>query len=186
LTDRDLESIISDAKILHREGFNCAEAVFWALTEYWGIDIPFAVATGLGGGVARSGGPCGALLGAIMAISAKVGREDPKDSKSKHECYRLGKEVMDTFVEVMGTSACKEIIGFVLGEEGGPERYNAGGFKEGKCQDAVVAAIAAAAAVFEKAAPPEAETDTQPMKAEEKVEDEPKEEEVEEKAQNEY
>lgn len=145
----DLEAILGDAKTLHNEGLNCSETVFWALTEYWGIDIPFSVATGLGGGVARSGGPCGALLGAILAVGAKVGRDDPKDSERKLECYRLGQEITEAFVEVMGTNLCKDIIGFTLSEEGGSEKYQAGGFKDGKCQDAVVAAIVAGAKVFE-------------------------------------
>mgnify|MGYP000895455666 CR=1 FL=1 len=172
----DLESILNDAKILHVEGLNCAETVFWALTKYWDIDIPFSVATGLGGGVARSGGPCGALLGAILAIGAKVGREDPADTDSKVECLRLGQEVTETFVEVMGSGACRDILDFLLGEEGGSEKYRAGGFKEGKCQDAVVAAIVAAAGVL-KQAPEEGEAEEFEAERDDELEEEPEEEE---------
>ncbi|MGI6642565.1 MAG: C-GCAxxG-C-C family protein [Bacillota bacterium] len=143
-----LQEIIGEAKGQYLAGLNCAEAAFWALAKHWEIDIPYSVATVLGGGVARGGGPCGALLGAMLAIGAKVGRKDPADEAAKAECYRLGQELTEVFTKVMGSSLCKDIIGFTLKEEGGKERYAAGGFKDGCCLNAVVAAISAASQIL--------------------------------------
>ena len=77
-----------------------------------------------------------------------MGRKDPADEAAKAECYRLGQELIEVFTKVMGSNLCKDIIGFTLKEEGGKERYAAGGFKDGCCLNAVVAAISAASQIL--------------------------------------
>jgi C_GCAxxG_C_C family probable redox protein len=144
-----LATILDETHVLHKKGYNCSEATAWALAKYWDLDLNVGSVTGLGGGIARSGETCGALTGAIVAMSTKVGRVDPADDAKKALCYRLGQLATEGFVKEMGTSACRSIIGFVLGEPGGPQKYAAGGFKEGKCQDAMDAAVKAAVAAVE-------------------------------------
>lgn len=140
----DMVELLESAHSLHMRGFNCAETVLWALSRYWGLEADVSIATGLGGGIARSGATCGAVLGAILAAGGLIRRREPEDEAGKARCYALGQRIMARFAEQMGTTSCRDIIGFVLGSEGGPERYAQGGFKEGKCRMAVEAAITSA------------------------------------------
>lgn len=144
---RDIESLLKEVDNLHMEGFNCAESVLWGLSKYWNLKISTSCATGLGGGVARSGSTCGAILGAIIALGVFVSRIDPKDQEGKLRCYDLGQELMKIFSKEMGSTFCKEIIGFVLASEGGIQKYAQGGFKQGKCRRAIITAIKAAITV---------------------------------------
>lgn len=148
-SDQRLHSVLDEAHSLHLQGFNCAETVVWALADYWGIQIPVSYATAFGGGIARSGATCGALTGAILAIGAFVGRTDPRDDEGKKQCYRLGQCTIRRFEEKMGTTLCGEIIGFILGEPGGAERYAASDLKDTKCKDAVTAAVLSAVEAVE-------------------------------------
>lgn len=45
----------------------------------------FKAATALGGGVARRGETCGALIGALMALGLAVGRERMEDTQQYHQ-----------------------------------------------------------------------------------------------------
>lgn len=144
-----LETIMEETRSLHKKGYNCSESVAWALSKYWDLDLNIGSVTGLGAGIARSGATCGALTGAIVALSARVGRVDPADDLKKGLCYKLGQLATEGFVKEMGTSLCKDIIGFVVGDPGGAEKYAAGGFKDGKCKDAIEVAVKAAIAAVE-------------------------------------
>jgi len=144
-----LEAIMEEHRSLHKKGYNCSESVAWALSKYWDLDLNIGSVTALGAGIARSGATCGALTGAVIALSTKVGRVDPTDDPKKVLCYKLGQLAIQGFVKEMGTSLCKDIIGFVVSEPGGAERYAAGGFKDGKCKDAIEVAIKAAIAAAE-------------------------------------
>lgn len=139
-----LDLLLDKARFMHQKGYNCAETVLWVLSSLWHLGSSTSCATGLGGGVARMGETCGALIGAILALGLKVGRVEPDDEAKKVACYRLGQETARRFASKMGSTQCKDLIGFVLGSEGGPQRYAAGGYKDGVCRNAVEAAVKAA------------------------------------------
>ena len=143
-----IADLIQRAHEVRLKGFNCAETTIWALGQYWNSDIKTAYGTGLGGGVARLGETCGALTGAIVALGAMVGRTDPADSQKKALCYRLGQEVARQFKDEMGTTQCKEIIGFVPVGEGVQERWSQA-FRAGNCGKAIEVAIRAGIRVME-------------------------------------
>ncbi len=145
-----LAILMDKAHFMHKKGYNCSETVAWALSGYWNLDISISAVTGLGGGIARLGATCGALTGAIVALGYKVGRVDPTDDAKKVLAYKLGQKVIDRFSAEMGKVACKDIIGFVLAEPGGAEKYAGGGFKDGRCKDAIDCAVKAAIAVWEE------------------------------------
>ena len=141
--------LMDKADVMHKRGYNCAETAVWALSSYWNLDLCTACVTGFGGGVARTGAVCGALAGAIAALGSKVGRVEPEDDAGKQLCYRLGQKVIERFRERVGSTDCKDIIGFVLADPGGAERYAAGGFKDGVCRDAIRTAVDAAIQAWE-------------------------------------
>ena len=57
-------------------GLYCAESVVMAIADAEGVESELLprVATGFGGGMARTGGACGALTGAIMGVGLALGR----------------------------------------------------------------------------------------------------------------
>ena len=69
----------------------------------------FRAGTALVGGVARRGETCGALTGAIMAVSCLVGREKFEDMAQYRKCLEEADRVWERFVEKIGHSLCKEI-----------------------------------------------------------------------------
>lgn len=156
-TPSSLGMLLEKAQFMHEKGFNCAETVVWALSSCWNLNMSTACATGFGGGIARTGATCGALTGAILALGSKAGRVEPSDDEKKTLCYSLGRQIINGFDRQMGTTLCREILGFVLSEEGGPEKYAQGGFKGGKCRDAIVAAVRAAIEVVDNLPEPEKE-----------------------------
>lgn len=144
-----IDILLEKAHFMHKKGYNCAETVLWTLSCYWHLNCSTSCATGFGGGVARMGETCGALTGAVLALGAKVGRTEPDDDGKKLACYRLGQDVVREFRAHLASTQCRDIIGFVLGSEGGGEKYAAGSFKDGKCKDAIEIAVKAAVHVAE-------------------------------------
>ncbi|HHY76611.1 MAG TPA: C_GCAxxG_C_C family protein [Firmicutes bacterium] len=143
-----IQDLLKKAHEIRLKGLNCAETTIWALGQYWNEDLKPCYGTGLGGGVARLGETCGALTGAIVAMSARVGRTDPADGEKKALCYRLGQEVAREFKEAMGTTQCREIIGFVPSGEGIQPQWSQQ-FRTGRCGKAIEVAIKAAIRAME-------------------------------------
>ena len=69
----------------------------------------FKAGSALAGGVARRGETCGALTGAIMAISCLVGREKLEDGEQYRKAMVVAGQVYDQFKEQVGHTLCCEI-----------------------------------------------------------------------------
>ena len=101
-----------------KQSFNCSQAVFTAFRQADKLDEKTALklSTIFGAGVACTGKElCGAVSGALMAISMKHGREDVKGVEAKLKTYELGKKFMLEFAKVHGSCICEEIIGINIG-----------------------------------------------------------------------
>jgi len=102
------------AKKYEMENGNCAQSVFQAVTESLGMenDVVFRAATGFADGIGLTGdGHCGALSGAVMAISYLFGRK-------KEEFHRRGKmmkalllcrQLENRFMEEYGVCRCHDL-----------------------------------------------------------------------------
>lgn len=91
----------------------CAQCVLRALIEN-GCAIPkdvFRAASGLAAGVGRQGETCGAVTGAILAMSALYGREFDHMDKTEARDYTfgLGYRFIDRFREKYGSIQCRDI-----------------------------------------------------------------------------
>ena len=97
------------------EGYLCAEAVLLAITESKGIqsDLIPKIATGFSTGIAKTGGLCGALIGAILAINIFTGRNSASESTRRN--YTQVKKLIHRFEQKYGPSSCKELLGCDLG-----------------------------------------------------------------------
>ncbi len=82
------------------------------------------IATGLGGGVARHGEVCGALIGAALALGLKYGRESGEDSAAKKDMYSRVDRLIRRFEEEFGSIRCRELTGCDLLTPEGARRFN--------------------------------------------------------------
>jgi C_GCAxxG_C_C family probable redox protein len=103
------ETIIN--KALHYfnvEGWNCAESVYMAIfQEYYKIDVTPKTVTAYGGGIARTGSICGAVNVAIMGISQKYGRTNPRTPfiKTQRPTIQFLNQIFDQY----GTINCSRL-----------------------------------------------------------------------------
>jgi C_GCAxxG_C_C family probable redox protein len=109
--------------------FGCAETAFIVLKGAYGLDEPLdsSAALALNGGVAYSGGPCGALTGAALAVGILAGRRIQDHRVAKRMAREIVAGVLAAFVAEHGSSDCRDLIGYDLRAEGSHDRFIASG-----------------------------------------------------------
>jgi C_GCAxxG_C_C family probable redox protein len=94
--------------------YGCAEVALVALQEFWGLSDPTdsSPAMALNGGVAYSGGPCGAITGAALALGrlAEVRCRDHREAKKV--ARTLVQRLMAGFREAHGATDCRDLTGY--------------------------------------------------------------------------
>ena len=111
-----------DAVAMHREGFNCAQAVLASCADLCGIDenTAKAVAGGFGGGL-RCGEACGAMCGGVMALGLAFPYVDKDDQIYKNLIATLTKKYTAAFGERYGCLACRDLQAAYGGNQICPE-----------------------------------------------------------------
>ena len=101
------------AKALFLEGYNCAQAVFGAFAEDFGLDLELAMklSSGFGGGMGRLREVCGAVSGMFMVFDMKHGYTSPTDTVAKKELYSHIQAMAKKFEAENGSIICKELLG---------------------------------------------------------------------------
>jgi C_GCAxxG_C_C family probable redox protein len=79
------------------------------------------LATPFGGGIGGRGNVCGAVVGSVMAIGLKYGREEPSQPRDK--AYALAQEFCRRFEEEMGSLSCRELTGMDLSTPEGHDAF---------------------------------------------------------------
>ena len=94
------------------EGFNCAQAIFYAYCEdlQFEKDLALKIASGFGGGMGRKGEVCGAVSGGIIVIGFKYGSTKKKNRTAKEKAYTKTRELMDQFQNKHGTYICRDLL----------------------------------------------------------------------------
>ena len=123
-----MENVMDDAEARGRElfesGYYCAEAVLKTVAERHAIVsalIP-GIATGFCGGMARSGGPCGAVTGAAMALGIVLGRDGPE--QSVRQSYDAVRAMMREFEKRYGSTNCTDLLGVDLDTPEGRQAFD--------------------------------------------------------------
>src|SRR5512139_3458302 len=82
-----------------RHPFGCAETVLITLKGAYGLDDPMdsSPAVALNGGVAYSGGTCGALTGAAVAVGMLAERRIEDHARAKRVAREIVAGVMEAF-----------------------------------------------------------------------------------------
>jgi len=84
-------------------------------------DLVPRIATGFCGGLARSGGMCGAVSGAVMALNVVLGRDAPDAPRDAD--YAAVRKLLSAFTERFGTVNCGELLGCDLDTPEGQAFY---------------------------------------------------------------
>lgn len=105
-------------------GFGCAESVLKAIAEAKGIksDLIPRIASGFCGGIAHTGGMCGALTGGIMALNLIYGRDTASQSKDLN--YQKVQQLVHAFKSRFVTMNCSELTGCDLSTEEGKAQFS--------------------------------------------------------------
>ena len=69
------------------------------------------VAGAFGAGMARTGGTCGSVTGALMVIGLSHAKTRKDDDDSRELAYALAQDFMDAFRDRNGSLLCRELLG---------------------------------------------------------------------------
>lgn len=97
------------AKALFEEGYNCAQAVFVAFAEDYGIsrEAALKLSSSFGGGFGRLREVCGAVCGMAMALGLAEGNTTV-DGKLEH--YEKVRALMEQFSGRHGGYICRDLV----------------------------------------------------------------------------
>jgi C_GCAxxG_C_C family probable redox protein len=120
-----IEEIKQRARKNFSLGYNCTECVTEAVLSLIDTGLPPEVkklATGFGGGIGLYGDTCGALVGAVMAVSAVHGRSSLPEGEGKEVMmkakeqlygkpglYRLFNQIPNRFKAHNGETLCRKL-----------------------------------------------------------------------------
>ncbi|MCX5846356.1 MAG: C-GCAxxG-C-C family protein [Deltaproteobacteria bacterium] len=123
--EEKIEAIRQRARKNFSLGYNCAECVTEAVLSLVETGLPAEakkMATGFGGGIGLYGDTCGALVGAVMAVSAVHGRSSLPEGEGKEAMlkgkeqlygrpglYRLFNQIPNRLKEKYGKTICREL-----------------------------------------------------------------------------
>ncbi|MBN1340032.1 MAG: C_GCAxxG_C_C family protein [Bacteroidales bacterium] len=131
-----MEDTIEKSKAYFDSGFGCAESVLKAIAEHHNIHsetIP-RIATGFCAGMARTGGTCGAVTGAVLALNLLLGRNHAEGDKEKN--YEAVQKLIAGFRISFGDVSCPGLTGVDLGTEKGHMEFDEKNLHD-KCREFV-------------------------------------------------
>jgi C_GCAxxG_C_C family probable redox protein len=99
-------------------------------------DIIPAIATGFCGGMSRTAGLCGALVGGIMALGVLFGRNSSADSHKK--IYALSERLVRDFEKQFGSRNCSDLLGCDISTREGEAVFEAKKLVKTRCLDITV------------------------------------------------
>ena len=128
---------VEKSEKLFLSGCNCAQAVFAAFADEFGLDEELAkrLACGLGGGVGRMREVCGAVSAAAMVIGMRLGPD-------KAAAYPAVQEFCAKFKSETGSIVCRELLAGTGATAGGsPEARTPDYYRKRPCVELVKLAV---------------------------------------------
>jgi C_GCAxxG_C_C family probable redox protein len=117
------------------QDFSCAQSVFTAFADPADVsrETALRLASGLGGGLARSGETCGAVTGAILALGLRHCGRPAEDPQAKLAAYPAVQEFLARFRALHGSITCRELLGADLGTPEGRQKSQEEGLVRQRC-----------------------------------------------------
>ena len=106
------------------------------------------IATGFCGGMSRTAGLCGALVGGVMALGILYGRKSSEDSLKK--IYALSERLVRDFEKHFGSRNCSDILGCDISTREGEAVFQAKKLVKTVCLDTTVLATDLVMRLLEK------------------------------------
>ena len=130
---------IETAARMFDEGFNCAQSLLGAFGPSLGLELQVALRMGspLGGGLSRTGGTCGAAMGALIVLGLRHGHTEVEDDDQEDLCRAEVQEFLRRFGIKRGGTTCPEILKADLSQPGELERAKEEDLFEQSCPHAV-------------------------------------------------
>ena len=124
--------------------YGCAETTFMTLKGVYGLDAPTdpAAAVALNGGLAYSGGPCGAITGAALAVGLLAEQRIDDHRWAKTVARELVHGAMEAFRAEHGAIDCRELIGYDLRAPGQHEAFLESGLWREACASQIRTVVA--------------------------------------------
>ena len=107
------KSRVDYAACLFKSGYNCAQSVFAAYADLFGMERQTALrmSSAMGGGIGRMREICGAVSAMALLAGLKEGNDDPENEEAKAHIYALVRDMSAKFKEKEGTLICRELLG---------------------------------------------------------------------------
>ncbi len=127
LSDVDTDAVTAARDLFLDDGnlYGCAETTFIVLASAFGLSdgADPAAAMALNGGLAYSGGPCGAISGAALAIGMLAGQRIADHRTAKRVARLITAELMEEFGAAYGATDCRILINMDLRTEEGHRAF---------------------------------------------------------------
>jgi C_GCAxxG_C_C family probable redox protein len=123
------------AAALFEQGFTCGQAVLAAHAARFGLerDAALRLACAFGGGVARTGGTCGAVNGALMVVGLADGRTRVEDEAARERTYEAARALLERFRAEHGSVTCRDLLGVDIGTADGHRAAAEAGLFRTRC-----------------------------------------------------
>lgn len=115
---------------------NCAQSVLTSFNDKTGLteDLSCRISCAFGAGGGRRQYQCGAVSGALLAISAVHGRGLHDDSSVQDKTYSLTRDFLARFEEKHGTLECRKLLdGADLMTPEGQTKFKSENMKKDRC-----------------------------------------------------
>lgn len=115
----DLTARARELFLAEENTYGCAETTLVALQEHYRLDDPSdsSAAMALNGGVAYSGGTCGAITGAALAVGRLSEQRIADHQEAKRAARTIIQHLMAGFRAAYGSVDCRDLIGMDLLED---------------------------------------------------------------------
>ena len=138
-------SRVQDAVGLFESGYNCAQSVFAAYADLFGMDRQTALrmSSAMGGGIGRMREVCGTVSAMALLAGLKEGNDDPENEEAKERIYALVRKMSDRFKKEQNTIICRELLGIQQMEQSAkPSERTAHYYASRPCSGLVACAAA--------------------------------------------
>ena len=107
-----MEDKAKKAEELFLSGYNCAQSVFCAFCEDFGIDfeVGLKMTSSMGGGMGRLREVCGAVSAMFMIAGISKGYSEPANDELKAKHYELIQNLASMFKSKYNTIICRELL----------------------------------------------------------------------------
>ena len=113
----DIDELVTTTRDLFLRDDNtygCAESALVALQQHYGLPNPgdSSAAMALNGGVAYSGGTCGAITGVALAVGRLAEQRLDDHRTAKKVARRITQQLMVEFEERFHSMSCRDLTGY--------------------------------------------------------------------------